>query len=116
LVFCRLKAVLRKRHPFLLGEVAVDEILGGDVDLADAVVGLLRFVAVAAEDPEGRKDQAHARDAGEEQTLAAADCVIGTEIARQRGNSLFGAALAAAVERTATALQEIGKSHILTFP
>ena len=70
----------------------------------------------AAEDPEGRKDQAHARDAGEEQTLAAADCVIGTEIARQRGNSLFGAALAAAVERTATALQEIGKSHILTFP
>src|SRR3546814_13529941 len=38
LVFRRLESVLRERHPLLLGEVAIHQILGRDGDLADAIL------------------------------------------------------------------------------
>src|SRR3546814_4652823 len=68
LVFRRLESVLRERHPLLLGEVAIHQILGRDGDLADAI--LTEFLAVpAAENPEGRQDEAAARYACQEQPL-----------------------------------------------
>src|SRR3546814_6951044 len=48
LVFRRLESVLRERHPLLLGEVAIHQILGRDGDLADAT--LTEFLAVRSEE------------------------------------------------------------------
>src|SRR3546814_18439796 len=38
LVFRRLESVLRERHPLMLGEVAIHQIIGRDGDLADALL------------------------------------------------------------------------------
>ena len=112
LVLGGLEAILGKRHPLLLGEIAVDEILGRDVDLADAIIGELGLVVVTAENPERGDDETHARSAGQEQALTAANRVIAAKVSGDRGDALFGAI----IERAALAVQDVGKSHVLTFP
>ena len=112
LVLGGLEAILGKRHPLLLGEIAVDEILGRYVDLADTIVGELGLVVVTAEDPERGNEETHARYARQQQALTAADRIIAAKVSGDRGDPFFGAP----VERAALAVQDVGKSHILTFP
>src|SRR3546814_12202204 len=52
LVFRRLESVLRERHPLLLGEVAIHQILGRDGDLDDAILTEFLAVPAAAENTE----------------------------------------------------------------
>src|SRR3546814_7543028 len=87
LVFRRLESVLRERHPLLLGEVAIHQILGRDGDLADAI--LTEFLAVpAAENPEGRQDEAAARYACQEQPLLPSNRLVPGKVARKRRDAL----------------------------
>src|SRR3546814_5029140 len=103
LVFRRLESVLRERHPLLLGEVAIHQILGRDGDLADAI--LTEFLAVpAAENPEGRQDEAAARYACQEQPLLPSNRLVPGKVTRKRRDALARPTIE---ERTVTG-QEIG--------
>jgi hypothetical protein len=73
-----------ERHPLLLREVAVHQILGRDLDLLGAigVGGLLAFVA--AEDPHGGQNQPDASDPGEQHSLLAAHRFAARQFASDR--------------------------------
>src|SRR3546814_183633 len=103
LVFRRLESVLRERHPLLLGEVAIHQILGRDGDLADAI--LTEFLTVpAAENPEGRQDEAAARYACQEQPLLPSNRLVPGKVARKRRDALARPT----IEGRTLTVQEIG--------
>src|SRR3546814_11930945 len=86
LVFRRLESVLRERHPLLLGEVAIHQILGRAGDLADAI--LTEFFAVpAAENPEARQDEAAARHACQEMQRLHPTTLVPGKVPQQRINA-----------------------------
>src|SRR3546814_15510183 len=88
LVFRRLESVLRERHPLLLGEVALHQILGRDGDLADAILTEFLAVPAAAENPEGGQDEGAARRACQEQTLLPSTRLVPGKVPRKRRDHL----------------------------
>src|SRR3546814_15550302 len=103
-----LESVLRERHPLLLGESAIHQILGRDGDLADAI--LTEFLAVpAAETPEGRQDEAAARYACQEQPLLPSNRLVPGQVARKRRDALARHP----IEGSTLTAQELGSAAVL---
>src|SRR3546814_447617 len=103
LIFPRLESVLGVRQPLLLVEVAFLQSLGRYGDLAVAIH--TEFLAVtAAENPEGRQDEASARSACQEQPLLPSNRLVPGKVARKRRDALARPT----IEGRTLTVQEIG--------
>ncbi len=101
-----LELVLRHRHPLLLGEVAVHQILGGDIDIGGAIAFNVVRLLVVAEYPETGSEETNTGDTCEQGHLFAAHVVIAVEVGRDWRNAVTGRA-----QGLRLAGEEFGQGH-----